>query len=285
MTARPARPSDLVAEVAARLDAAGFASPGADAQWLVAHAAGLTPGELFRRWEVDDELVRALEPLVERRLAGEPVQHIMGRAFFRYEEVEVGPGVFIPRPETELVAGAAIDALAARSPGMRVFVELCAGSGAITRSVVRELGGVRAYANERSDEALAYLRRNLDGLGVEIDHGDLDSAFPALDGTVDVVAVNPPYVPEPERVRLPVDVLGRDPDEALFAGEDGLALMPAVASAAARLLKPGGVLVVEHDESHQGQLVGLLGAYGFVDAEGHLDHARRPRYVVARRGA
>lgn len=281
----PMRPADLIACVAQRLHTAGFPSAGADARWLVAHAAGMEPAVLLARWEIDDEVAVTVGRLVERRLAGEPVQHITGVAHFRYEELAVGPGVFIPRPETELVAGAAIEALAARTVGERVFVELCAGAGAITRSVVRELGGVQAHANERSDDALRFLRRNLAGLGVEIHAGDLRDAFPALDGRVDVVAVNPPYVPLSVRERLPIDVVGKDPEEALFAGELGLACMPAVAMTARRLCTPGGVLVLEHDESHQPQVVEILRAHGFEDVSQHRDYAGRPRFVVAHRGA
>lgn len=274
------RPADLIMELAAELDAEGFPSPGADARWLVAHAAGLELSRLLLEWELDEEVVAASRALVSRRLAGEPVQHITGEAHFRYETLHVGPGVFIPRPETELLAGWAIDFLGGRPPERRRCVELCAGSGAIIRSVVRELGGVDAHANERSSEAEPWLRRNLDGLPVRIEIGDMAEAFRDLDGTVDLVVVNPPYVPLRVRDELPTDVVGRDPEEALFAGDDGLAAIPTVAAVASRLLCPGGALAVEHDDSHQRGVEAILTDAHFVSVEGHRDYAGRARYVT-----
>lgn len=230
------RPVDLIFELADGFSEASLPSPGADARLLVAHAAGVDVAALLAKWELGDDEVAEARRLARRRLAGEPVQHITGEAHFRYETLQVGPGVFIPRPETELLAGRAIDWLAER-PGRRV-VELCAGSGAIIRSIVKEVGGVDAHANERSREAEPYLRRNLEGLDVEIELGDMRDCFPALDGTVDLVVANPPYVPERVRDVLPTDVL-RDPDDALFAGHDGLAAIPDVVVAARRLLRGG----------------------------------------------
>lgn len=276
------RPVDLIFELADGFAEASLPSPGADARLLVAHAAGVDVAALLAKWELGDDEVGEARRLARRRLAGEPVQHITGEAHFRYETLQVGPGVFIPRPETELLAGWAIDWLAER-PGRRV-VELCAGSGAIIRSIVKEVGGVDAHANERSREAEPYLRRNLEGLDVEIELGDMRDCFPALDGTVDLVVANPPYVPERVRDVLPTDVL-RDPDDALFAGHDGLAAIPDVAAAARRLLRGGGALVVEHDETHQPGVVEILRTAGFEDVTGHVDLTGRDRFVRAVRGA
>lgn len=279
------RPADLIFELAEELARGRFDSPGADARWLVAHAAGVDLSQLLIRWELDDEEIATARRLVERRLAGEPVQHITGEAHFRYETLHVGPGVFIPRPETELLAGWAIDFLAERQPDERRFVELCAGSGAITRSIVRELGGVTAHVNERSRDAEPWLRRNLDGLPVGIAMGDMADAFPALDGTVDLVVVNPPYVPSTMRESLPQDVVGVDPDEALFAGPDGLDAIRVVAEVASRLLRPAGAVAIEHDDSHQPQVIDLLTGAGFSDVRGHRDLAGRDRFVTALRWA
>ncbi|NLE97468.1 MAG: peptide chain release factor N(5)-glutamine methyltransferase [Propionibacterium sp.] len=265
-------------ELADAFAAASLPSPSADARLLVAHAAGVDVSALLTKWELDDDEVAAARALAGRRLAGEPVQHITGEAHFRYETLAVGPGVFIPRPETELVAGWAIDWLAPRE-GRRV-VELCAGSGAIIRSIVRELGGVVAHANERSRAAEPYLRKNLEGCDVEVHIGDLADAFPELAGMVDLVVVNPPYVPETVRDALPGDVM-RDPEEALFAGEDGLGMIGAVAGAASRLLTPGGALVLEHDESHQAAVLEQLRGAGFTDVQGHRDLAGRDRFATA----
>jgi release factor glutamine methyltransferase len=275
------RPADVVHDLAGRLAAAGFPSPGADARFLVAHAVGVDVSALLARWELTPEEVARARRFVARREAGEPVQHITGEAHFRYETLHVGPGVFIPRPETELLAGWAIDWLGARGVGSRRVVELCAGSGAISLSILRELGGVEAFVNERSREAEPYLRRNLEGLGACIEIGDMRDAFRRLDATVDLVVVNPPYVPTALRDRLPTDVVGHDPESALFGGEDGLDSIRDVVRVARRLLAPGGALAVEHDDSHQKQVLDVLRAAGFTDVRGHPDLTGRDRFATA----
>lgn len=275
------RPAELIFELADEFAAAGFPSPGSDARLLVAEACETDVSQLLTRWEITPDEQQRARALARRRVAGEPVQHITGKAYFRYETLRVGPGVFIPRPETELVAGKAIELLAERPADRRRVVELCAGSGAIIRSIVRELGGVEAFANERSTNAEPWLRRNLADVDVTVAIGDMATAFPELDAKVDLVVVNPPYVPERLRETLPADVVGRDPDVALFAGPDGLDVMPVVANAAARLLRPGGAVVVEHDESHQPGVIDVFQRRGFVAIEGHRDLAGRDRFVTA----
>ena len=252
------RPQDLVLELADELAATGVPSPGADARWLVAHAVGVDLGQLFLRPELtDDEIGRARE-LASRRAEGEPVQHITGEAPFRFETLRVGPGVFVPRPETELVAGRAIEILAERTPERRRVVEPCAGSGAISRAIVRELGHVEAYANERSPRALDYLYENLRDTDVRVVPGDFRTALTALSGRADVV------------------------DEALFAGPDGLAVIRDLHVVAAALLRADGWLVTEHDESHQEQVVNLLVDAGWQEVVAHRDLTGRPRFVEAR---
>lgn len=275
------RPTELIFELADELASAGFPSPGSDARLLVAEACDTDVSELLTRWEITPDEAQRARALARRRVEAEPVQHITGKAYFRYETLHVGPGVFIPRPETEILAGKAIELLAGRPSGRRRVVELCAGSGAIIRSIVRELGGVEAFANERSTSAEPWLRRNLADVDVTVAIGDMATAFPELDATVDLVVVNPPYVPDRLRETLPTDVVGRDPDDALFAGPDGLGAMPVVATTAARLLRPGGVLVVEHDESHQSGVIQIFQQRGFVAIEGHRDLAGRDRFVTA----
>ncbi|WP_297740155.1 peptide chain release factor N(5)-glutamine methyltransferase [uncultured Tessaracoccus sp.] len=275
------RPTELIFELADEFASFGFPSPSSDARLLVAEACETDVSQLLTRWEVTPGEQQRARALARRRVEGEPVQHITGEAFFRYETLHVGPGVFIPRPETELVAGKAIELLAARPPDRRRVVELCAGSGAIIRSIVRELGGVEAFANERSTDAEPWLRRNLSDVDVTVDIGCMSTAFPKLDATVDLVVVNPPYVPERVRDWLPKDVVGRDPHAALFAGPDGLDAMPVVATTAARLLRPGGTLVVEHDESHQAQVIQIFRRAGFAAAEGYRDLTGRDRFVTA----
>lgn len=274
---------DVALAAAARLAAAGLPSPGADARILLADVLGLDVSQMLLAPRVTAGQRATLDALLERREAGVPVQHLTGEAHFRYETLKVGPGVFIPRPETELLVDLALRELGGRPPERRRVVELCAGSGAITRSLATELGGLELHAVEISDEAWPYLVHNLSGLEVDLVHADMAVALPELDGTVDVVVVNPPYVPETVRGSLPGDVVGHDPDLALFSGADGLDAMRVVKDVAARLLRPGGLLVAEHDESHAEAVVDLLEGPLFEDVADHDDLTGRPRHVTARR--
>lgn len=275
------RPVEVTHRAATRLAAAGLPSPGADARHLVAHAMGMEVSRMLMADEVTEAQLVELEAILRRRLAGEPVQHIVGRAAFRYTEVAVGPGVFIPRPETELLVDLALQLLARRPAGRRRVVELCAGSGAITRSLATELGGLELHAIELSPRAHAYLETNLEGLGVDIRLGDMADAFGDLDAAVDLVVVNPPYVPDVLRGSLPLDV-SHDPEEALFSGADGLDALRVVSGVARRLLVPGGWLLSEHDETQRDAVLDLFTEAGFVDVTDVDDLTSRPRYVRAR---
>lgn len=276
------RVQDAMAGAVHRLQAAGAPSPVADARILLTHVLGTTQA-LLGAPELNLDQVADFEAMIGRRVAGEPVQHITGLAPFRYEEIRVGPGVFIPRPETELLVGEALKVLAGRPVGQRRVVELCAGSGAISLSIAREMGGVELYAVELSDAAWPYLVANLEGLDVQLVHGDMADALRELDGTVDLVVANPPYVPETDRGVLPGDVLGFDPDMALFSGEDGLDALHVVRDVALRLLRPGGFVVAEHDEKQAGAVLDLFGAPHFSGTTDLLDLTDRPRHVVAQR--
>jgi len=277
------RPYDVTFRIAQRLDEAGIATPGVDARLLLAHALGCDLTDMMMRPSMTDEELGRAEQLAERRALGVPVQHLTGVAYFRYEELGVGPGVFIPRPETEELVGWALATLALRPVGSRRVVELCAGSGAISRSIARELGGVEVHAVELSDDALPYLRRNLAGCGVEVVHGDMAGAFPELNGTVDLVIANPPYVPEGQLPWLPVEVRDHDPHLALFSGEDGLDAVRVVLQVADRLLAPTGWVGVEHDESQSGEVVRLLEEGGYQNVTDRPDLAGRPRFVTGQR--
>ena len=224
--------------------------------------------------------------LVEERLARIPLQHLTGRAHFRRLTLAVGPGVFVPRPETEVVAGLAIEAARAVADAPLV-VDLCTGSGAIALAVKDEVPGARVHAVELSDLAHGWAVANRDrtGLDVDVRLGDATTAFDDLEGEVDVVVSNPPYIPV-GAVPLDPEVRDHDPEVALYGGSaDGLAVPVAVAARAAVLLRPGGVLVMEHADSQGGSLPAALRATGaWVQVVDHPDLAGRPRATVAVRG-
>jgi release factor glutamine methyltransferase len=262
------------------LAAAGVASPRVDAELLAAHVLGVGRGRLalLDSMRVAEQV--RLHDLVRRRAAREPLQHLLGTAPFRYVELAVGPGVFVPRPETELLAGWGIDQVV---PGALV-VDLCSGSGAIAVSVAQERPGTEVVAVERSPAALPWLRRNAEGTGVEVVQGDVADPrlLAGMHGRVDVVLCNPPYVPD--AVAVPPEVAAHDPAEAVFGGPDGLAVIRPVIALAALLLRPGGVVGIEHDDVHATAVPDLLAADGrFTDVADHVDLAGRPRFSTARR--
>ncbi len=265
------------------LGAAGVASPRVDAELLLAHCLGVERSRLPLIEAIPPPVERAFAAAVARRITREPLQYILGQAPFRHIVVAVGPGVFVPRPETELLVDAVLPAL--RAAAAPVAVDLCAGSGALALAIVDEAPGTRAYAVENSPAALPWLRRNTVGTGVVVLAHDVRAAdaLAGLRGTVDAVVCNPPYVPTRAAAVLPPEV-GADPVEAVFAGPDGLELMPAVLTLAAELLRPGGVAAIEHDDTHSESLPGLLAAHRNWDyVVEHRDLAGLPRYVTALR--
>lgn len=276
------RTGDAMAMATQRFKAAGLASPVVDARLLLTHLLGATQG-LILAGDPTPEQEHMFEDMVRRRESGEPVQHITGLAPFRYEEIHVGPGVFIPRPETEQLVGAALQILSERPANRRCVVELCAGSGAISLCLAREMAGVELHAVELSEDAWPYLVRNLDGVGIDLVLGDMADAFQQLNGTVDLVVANPPYVPVPDRAILPVDVVGQDPDLALFSGEDGLDALRVVRDVALRLLAPDGWVAAEHDQKQSAAMLQLFGAPDFTGTLELSDLAGRDRHVIAQR--
>jgi release factor glutamine methyltransferase len=279
--------TDLRRQAINVLTAAGVPTPEADAELLLGFVLGMSRGEVQARIVMDagadDEAAAAVREAVARRAAREPLQHITGRAAFRGLELEVGPGVFVPRPETEGVAQLAIDALLAVASPEPVAVDLGTGSGAIALALATEVPHARVHAVERSAEALAWTRRNARGVAnLALVHGDLADALPELDGTVDVVVSNPPYVPDDAIPRDP-EVRGYDPAEALYGGPDGLDVVRVISRRAAQLLRPGGMLVLEHGE-HQGLAIReLLAADGWRAPATHPDLTRRDRATTAHR--
>lgn len=280
----------------AALDAAGVPSPRADALLLAAHVLAGDRGEVERRmilgWEPDSDFAERYAGLVAERAARIPLQHLTGRAPFRRLELHVGPGVFVPRPETEEVAGLAIaEAAGLDGPDAPLVVDLCSGSGAIALAVADEVPAARVVGVETSDLAVAWARRSVEATGVDVTlvHGDAGAGAGALPelaelaGRVDVVVSNPPYIPV-GMVPTEVEVREHDPEIALYGGSaDGLRIPLAVASTAAELLRPGGLLVMEHAETQGETLPAALRAAGWTDVADHPDLSGRPRAVTGRR--
>jgi release factor glutamine methyltransferase len=275
---------DAVREAVAQLTAAGVPSPEQDAVALAAHAMGSDPGNVRKAMALGAPAPPAYDSLVSQRAARVPLQHLTGRSGFRRLELRVGPGVFVPRPETEFVAGLAIDLARAVPGGHPLVVDLCTGSGAIALAVKDEVPGAHVYAVELGEDAHAWAVLNVErtGLDVRLEHGDATSAFPELCGRVDVVVSNPPYIPA-DAVPVDPEVRDHDPELALYGGsEDGLAIPLAVARRAADLLRPGGVLVMEHADSQGEALPTALGRSGhWSEIADRCDLADRPRATVA----
>jgi len=276
-------PSQLREDAKAALAAAGFPSAGVDSRHLMAHVAGVEPVWLRCVRELTPAQEAQFAELMRRRLDGEPLQYLTGKAYFRHETLAVGPGVFIPRPETEGLVQLVLDWLGKAQSAVPLVVDLGTGSGAIALALAHE-ANARVVAVERSEEAAEYARRNLAGSGVELRLGDWATVLTDLAGVVDVVVANPPYVPLGTASALPRDVV--DPPEALFAGEDGLDALRGIAPLAAGLLREGGLLACEHDDSHGTSAVVLLLSSGaFEDVADQRDLAGRDRYVTATRKA
>jgi release factor glutamine methyltransferase len=266
---------------------AGVGTPRADAEALAAHLLGVGRGEVAAAALRGAPAPPGLDDLVAERARRVPLQHLTGRAGFRTVELDVGPGVFVPRPETEAVAGQAVaEAARLASAGTApVVVDLCTGSGAIALAVATEVPTARVHAVELDPSAHAWARRNLAGAGVDLRLGDAADACADLDGAVDVVVSNPPYIP-PGAQPVDPEVRDHDPEVALYGGgADGLDVPRAVVATAARLLRPGGLLVVEHAEGQQAALLAVLAAPQWTGAAGHRDLTGRPRWVTARRTA
>ncbi|WP_183095185.1 peptide chain release factor N(5)-glutamine methyltransferase [Nocardioides stalactiti] len=276
-------PRALVAAAAERLRLAGVASPEHDAAELLAHVLGTTRGRLPLLEDVAPPARATYDALVERRAAREPLQHLTGVAWFRHVELAVGPGVFVPRPETELLAGWAIDR--AREAGERpVVVDLCTGSGAIAKAVADEVPDAVVHAVELDEAAYPWAVRNLTGTGVDLRQGDLATAFDDLLGTVDVVVSNPPYVPLEAWESVAVEARDHDPHLALFSGDDGLDAIRTLAVRASDLLRPGGVVGVEHADVQGESAPAVFAAQGsWEEVRDHRDLSDRPRFVTARR--
>ena len=278
----------LLVGAARRLTDAGVESPRVDAELLLAHVLGLSRAALLTLDEVLPANADRFTALVDQRADRVPLQHLTGVAAFRHLELAVGPGVFVPRPETEQLAGWALAQLAGMPAP--VVVDLGSGSGALALSIAHEHPGARVTAVERDPDAIEWTRHNAAAraaagdAAVAVLAGDMTdpALLRQLDGTVDLVVSNPPYVPDGARV--PREVADHDPPLALWGGPDGLDVVRGLLVTAARLLRPGGLLGVEHADQQGTSLPALVRAHGgFSEEADHPDLAGRPRYTTARR--
>lgn len=279
--------SELRARSIETLTAAGIESADVDAELLIGHVLGVSRGQVqaaaVTGAGVNESDAATIVKLVTRRASREPLQHITGRAPFRALELAVGPGVFVPRPETEFVVQFAIDALRGSAVESPIGVDLGSGSGAIALAMATEVPHARVFAAENSPEAFPWTRRNFDESGVRnatLEFVDLAEAFPDLDGIVDVLISNPPYIPAAAVPREP-EVRLFDPAHALYGGEDGLDVVRDVSRVGLRLLHPGGVLVLEHGEQQAAEIAALLRADGWNAIGGHRDLLSRDRATTA----
>ena len=269
----------LLGEATARLRAAGIASPDFDAAELLAFVTGSS--RLRLSVPTPDQKLR-YDDLIARRAAREPLQHLTGTAAFRYRELAVGPGVFVPRPETEVMVGWILDRIA--GVPQPLVVDLCSGSGAIAGAVATERPDSIVHAVELSPEACVWARRNLAGTGAVLHEGDIDGCLPEFDGQVDAVISNPPYIPLTAWESVTAEVRDHDPALALWSGDDGLDEIKVVAATAGRLLKPGGWFACEHaDVQGESAPAVFTATASFTEVRDQLDLAGRHRFTTGRR--
>lgn len=290
MSDAPARVADEIRSATAQLAAAGIDSARRDADWLMAHVLGCDPGRLIVIDTIDDADLREFRAAVDQRSRRIPLQHIVGTAAFGPLELAVGPGVFIPRPETEYLLEWASSAAGSMSAPVRI-VDLCSGSGALAIALATMVESARVTAVEMDDAALKWLRRNVAdapsevGERLEVVAADVTDAariagtIPA--GSISIVVTNPPYVPLRSEVGPEV---AHDPARAVFGGDDGMSVIVPMVPVIASMLSVGGLVGIEHDDTTSDAVVDCLRAHGaFDEVTAHTDLAGRPRFVTARR--
>ncbi|MFF2552353.1 peptide chain release factor N(5)-glutamine methyltransferase [Nocardia sp. NPDC058058] len=287
MNRAPLRPA--IREAAEVLAGAGVHSPGTDAELLAAHVLGVDRMRLALVPMVTADQLEEFRKLVARRAERVPLQHLTGTAAMGEIDLAVGPGVFIPRPETELLFAWALAQLeAVGHEHQPVVVDLCTGSGALALAIAHARPDAQVHAVELDSEAIAWARRNALQLADEGDTPiDLHAAdvtdpdlLTHLTGKVDIVVSNPPYIPE--AAQLDPEVADHDPHRALFGGPDGLDVIRPMVPNIARLLRSGGAVAIEHDDTNGSGVAALLTAAGFTAVVEHPDLAGKPRFVVAR---
>ena len=262
---------------------AGIDSARYDAEELAAHAAGTDRGRLTLLDAPGDDFFARYRDLVSARRSRIPLQHLIGSAAFGPVTLQVGPGVFVPRPETEAMLEWALRHAAAHQlPDRPVIVDACTGSGALAIALAHGIADARVIALDDCESALRYARRNCAGTPVEVIRADATAPglLPELDGAVDLLVSNPPYVPD--GAQLDPEVAQHDPEHALFGGPDGMSVITPLAKLAARLLRPGGRFAVEHDDTTAATTVHTVRGTGyFDDVVSRTDLTGRSRFVTA----
>lgn len=269
-----------IADATGTLAAAGVDTPRVDAEQLAAFTAGIDRG-LLAFHEPDEPFFGRYRDLIDARARRIPLQHLTSSAAFGPVTVAVGPGVFIPRPETEAMLEWA---LAQALPAQSVIVDLCTGSGALAVALAHGRPGARIIAVDDSADALAYARRNSAATTIELIEADVTAPglLSEYDGTVDLIVANPPYIPD--GAQLDPEVAQHDPEHALFGGPDGMRVIGPIVDLAARLLRPGASIGVEHDDTTADATTALFDRAGaFTDVVARRDLAGRPRFVTATR--
>lgn len=292
MASGPAGVAAVVRSAAEKLSAAGVDSAHVEAQLICAHVLGTDRSRLMLADDLDADSVARVDEIVAARARDRiPLQYLLGRAVSGRLDLLVGPGVFIPRPETELLVDWTLNALPAPGHGPPpIVVDLCAGSGTIALEIAHARPDATVHAVELHDPALDWLRRNAaeraeaGDTPIEVHHADATDPelLSRLRGRVTAVVSNPPYIPVTDE--LPVDVLAHEPPTALFGGSDGLVVVTPLTDVAAGLLAPGGHLAVEHDDTTGPAVAAVVSAQGgFGTVEQHTDLAGRPRFITATR--
>ena len=259
---------------------------GIDAEILLAHVLGISRMDLHNPLVLERTLASlgdtsialdTFHDLLARRILHEPLQYITGIAYFRNLELKVGPGVLVPRPESELLVGAVLTHIS-NLPAPVSVVDLGSGSGALALAIATEAPNSRVIAVEKSDEALVWLKKNVEAIieDLRIVHSDVSDALIGI--KCDVVIANPPYIQDESD--LPRDVVEHEPAIALFGGKDGMDAPRAFIAASARLLKSGGLLAIEHNEL-QGSLIADALSHDFQEIQLHQDLVGRPRWTSA----
>lgn len=297
--------SDVLVRLHEQFTEAGIEDPAADAELIVGHVIGESRGRVqalsLLGSSLTEEQAARIDRMAEDRSSRVPLQHLTGKAPFRSIELDVGPGVFIPRPETETVTQFAIDELHADLMPEPIVIDLCTGSGAIALAIAAEVDRARVWAIEKDESAHAWAERNVARLGdgrVTLLKGDvaelnvqdpdassentlMNRALAAHIGSVSVIVTNPPYVPEAAIPKDP-EVRDHDPETALYSGGDGLDLIRVMSRRAKPLLKPGGLFVIEHAEPQGAAIRAILESDGWTSTSTHRDLTHRDRVTIAR---